>query len=365
VPEVTCSRIRVLALRPGGSTSWELVFERFADGSRSVLVLAQEEARTLAHGFVGTEHVLLGLLRVDRGIAARVLRENGVTLDAARSDVAAIVGSTSRGGPPQPPSPPSPLSPPFTPRAKKVLELAVREALQSGDDHVEPEHLLLGLIGEGGGVACQVLVRLGVSPQELRPRVVELVSQDARRGRRPDRSPQKDEMPPRAAPWSGPGPVRGDLPVGTLLAIYRGVLVALVRRPSVRTDDPPVQDYAELLLAEALGGELVATSTGRCDVRVDDRRVRVRPKLVDALGDHGSYQLAPASRNFHSLAVVLLDRDDLTVVRAVVVPVEALGQEPRRHPDGLVVTTTVLDAGHDVTTAVQAVEQPLPPPLQR
>ena len=193
--------------------------------------------------------------------------------------------------------------------------------------------------------------------------MVALVAQDARRGRRPDRSRQNGEAPHRVAPWSGP--LRVDLPVGTLLAIHRGVLVALVRRPSVRTDDPPVQDYAELLLAEALGGELVAAATGRCDVRADDRRVRVRPKLVDATDDYGSYQLAPTSRNFHSLAVVLLDRDDLTVVRAVVVPVEVLGKEPRRQPHGLVVTTAVLDAGHDVTTAVQAVEQPLPPSLQR
>ena len=173
--------------------SWGPVFERFSDRSRYVLVLAHEEAGALGHGFVGTEHVLLGLLREDRSIAARVLRARGVNLDAARAVVATIVGSPGRGGPPNPSSPasppgapnpasppgapnpasppgaPNPASPPFTPRAKKVLELAVHEALQSGEDHVEPEHLLLALIGEGGGVACQVLVRLGVPPQELRP----------------------------------------------------------------------------------------------------------------------------------------------------------------------------------------------------
>jgi hypothetical protein len=140
------------------------VFQRFTDRARRVLVLAQEEARLLNHGFIGTEHILLGLLHEGEGVAANVLTSVGVSLDAARERVAAIIGRTSR--------PPDGGSPPFTPRAKKVMELASREAKQLGHDDIGTEHLLLGLLREGEGVASQVLVSLGADLGRVRQAVI-------------------------------------------------------------------------------------------------------------------------------------------------------------------------------------------------
>ncbi len=135
------------------------------------------------------------------------------------------------------------------------------------------------------------------------------------------------------------------------------MLAALVGRGVVRTDDPPVGDYAEFLLAEALGGELNSATTGRCDVRTDGRRIRVRAKLADASAVPERIDFAPTPRNFIELAVVLLDRIDLTVIRAVLIPVEALGPVRGRNRDpDLVVTAEMLDASRDVTEAVRAVE---------
>jgi len=142
------------------------MFERFTDRARRVVVLAQEEARALDHNYIGTEHVLLGLLRETEGAACRALEALGVSLEAARQQVEEIIG---RGQ--QRPS----GHIPFTPRAKKVLELSLREALQLGHDYIGTEHILLGLIREGEGVAAQVLVRLGADLNLVRQKVVELV----------------------------------------------------------------------------------------------------------------------------------------------------------------------------------------------
>jgi ATP-dependent Clp protease ATP-binding subunit ClpC len=138
------------------------MFERFTDEARRVLVLAQEESRTLAHDFIGTEHLLLGILRHGAGPAPEALSAMGVTLEAARARVAQTVGprATTESG-----------SIPFTPRAKKTLELALREALQLGHDHIRTEHLLLGLIREGEGVGAQTLVALDVDLSQLRQEV--------------------------------------------------------------------------------------------------------------------------------------------------------------------------------------------------
>ena len=128
------------------------VFERFTDAARHVLVLAQEEARLLDHGFIGTEHLLLGLLKQD-GEAVRLLVEQGASLPVVRSRVEETIGLA--GGPPT-------GSPPFTPRAKKALELALREAVRLGSHNIGSEHILLGVIREGEGVGVQVLVGLGI-----------------------------------------------------------------------------------------------------------------------------------------------------------------------------------------------------------
>lgn len=126
------------------------MFERFTDRARYVLVLAQEEARLLNHSFIGTEHLLLGLARYTDGIPAQVLAERGLVLEALREQVEDAIGvsGTAPGG-----------SPPFTPRAKKVLELSLREALDLGHDYIGPEHIFLGLVAEGEGVAAQMLIR--------------------------------------------------------------------------------------------------------------------------------------------------------------------------------------------------------------
>jgi ATP-dependent Clp protease ATP-binding subunit ClpC len=142
------------------------MFERFTDRSRRVLVLAQEEARQLNHGFIGTEHILLGLLGESDGVAARALTSLGVTLRAARTLVDEAVGTTG--------TPPS-GSPPFTPRAKKVLELSLRESLQLGRNYIGTEHILLGIAREGDGVAAQVLVALGADLGRVRSTVMGMV----------------------------------------------------------------------------------------------------------------------------------------------------------------------------------------------
>src|SRR5215475_12578573 len=143
------------------------MFERFTDRARRVVVLAQEEARFLNHGYIGTEHVLLGLIREEDGIAAKALSALDIELQAVRDRVREICGA---GEEPQ-------LEGhiPFTPRAKLVLELSLREALQLGHDYIGTEHILLGLVREGHGVAAQVLAELGADLNRVRHRVIGLL----------------------------------------------------------------------------------------------------------------------------------------------------------------------------------------------
>jgi ATP-dependent Clp protease ATP-binding subunit ClpC len=142
------------------------MFERFTDGSRRVVVLAQEEAGMLNHDYIGTEHILVGLIREGGGVAARTLESLGISLDAVRQQVEEIVGRGQH-------APSGHI--PFTPRAKKVLELSLRESLQLGHGYIGTEHILLGLIREGDGVAAQVLVKLGADLNRVRLQVVELM----------------------------------------------------------------------------------------------------------------------------------------------------------------------------------------------
>jgi ATP-dependent Clp protease ATP-binding subunit ClpA len=143
------------------------MFERFTDRARRVVVLAQEEARLLNHNYIGTEHILLGLIQEGEGVAAKALESLNISLEAVRSQVEEIIG---QGG-----SSPSGHIP-FTPRAKKVLELSLREALQLGHNYIGTEHILLGLIREGEGVAAQVLVKLGADLARVRQQVVQVLS---------------------------------------------------------------------------------------------------------------------------------------------------------------------------------------------
>jgi ClpA/ClpB-like protein len=143
------------------------MFERFTDRARRVVVLAQEEAVGLNHNYIGTEHLLLGLIREREGVAAKALESLGISLEAVRAQVEEIIGQGQS-------APTGHI--PFTPRAKKVLELSLREALQLGHNYIGTEHILLGLIREGQGVAAQVLVKLGADQPRVRQQVVQLLS---------------------------------------------------------------------------------------------------------------------------------------------------------------------------------------------
>jgi ATP-dependent Clp protease ATP-binding subunit ClpC len=143
------------------------MFERFTDRARRVVVLAQEEARMLNHNYIGTEHILLGLIHEGEGVAAKALESLGISLEAVRSQVEEIIGQGQA-------APTGHI--PFTPRAKKVLELSLREALQLGHNYIGTEHILLGLIREGEGVAAQVLQKLGADLNRVRQTVIQLLS---------------------------------------------------------------------------------------------------------------------------------------------------------------------------------------------
>jgi ATP-dependent Clp protease ATP-binding subunit ClpC len=185
------------------------VFERFTDRARRVVVFAQEEARMLDHNYIGTEHLLLGLIQEGEGVAARALDAMGISLEDARRDIEEIIGKGED----------VPIGHiPFTPRAKKVLELALREALQLGHNYIGTEHILLGLVREGEGVAAQVLQKRGADLARVRETVVELLpgssesagrSPRRRRGRRifeetPTGSPVSSEDFPTCSSCSAP-----------------------------------------------------------------------------------------------------------------------------------------------------------------
>ncbi len=143
------------------------MFERFTDRARRVVVLAQEEAKKLNHNYIGTEHILLGLIREGEGVAAQALIALGLSLEAVETEVNDAIGAGKEG---------QTGHIPFTPRAKKVLELSLREALQLGHNYIGTEHILLGLVREGDGVAAQILIKLGADLSRVRQQVITLLS---------------------------------------------------------------------------------------------------------------------------------------------------------------------------------------------
>ena len=151
------------------------MFERFTEQARKAVVLAQEEARRLGHNYIGTEHLLLGLLRQDQGAAARALSSVGVTLNETCEQIESMVGRGEEGTPEQSP---------FTPRSKRVLDFSLREALQLGHSYVDTGHVLLGLVSDPDSVAMHALSRLGVDPDEVHRKVAGMVG-----GRRVERRP--------------------------------------------------------------------------------------------------------------------------------------------------------------------------------
>lgn len=152
----------IVGSRPRGG-----MFDRFTDRARRVLVLAQDEARNMNHNYIGTEHLLLGLIVEEQGIAARALGTLGVSLGDVRREVTEIIAHGT-----------SPVTgtPPFTPRARKILELSLKEALQLGHNYIGTEHILLGLISEGEGVGALVLLKFGVGYEETREVILKLLS---------------------------------------------------------------------------------------------------------------------------------------------------------------------------------------------
>jgi ATP-dependent Clp protease ATP-binding subunit ClpA len=161
------------------------LFERFTERARQVVVLAQDEARALKHNYIGTEHILLGLLREEEGLAARVLESLDITVEEVRAQVARIVGQGDEVTTGQIP---------FTPRAKKVLELALREALSLGHNYIGTEHILLGLVRENEGVAARILLDFDADAEKIRNEVVHMLSG-------PGRSPStRYEAPARPIP---------------------------------------------------------------------------------------------------------------------------------------------------------------------
>jgi len=143
------------------------LFERFTERARQVVVLAQDEARALKHNYIGTEHILLGLLREEEGLAARVLESLDITVERVRAQVVRIVGSGEEVTSGQIP---------FTPRAKKVLELALREALSLGHNYIGTEHILLGLVRENEGVAARILLDFDADSEKIRNEVIRMLS---------------------------------------------------------------------------------------------------------------------------------------------------------------------------------------------
>jgi ATP-dependent Clp protease ATP-binding subunit ClpC len=161
------------------------MFERFTDRARLVVVLAQEEARRLEHHYIGTEHVLLGLVHEGEGVAARTLESLGISLPAVRREVEEIIGrgqSTPTG------------HIPFTPRAKKVLELSLRECMQLGHSYIGTEHILLGVIREGKGVGAQVLQKLGADHDRVRQQVILLLEGNVGTSRSSEAARRQVEM---------------------------------------------------------------------------------------------------------------------------------------------------------------------------
>jgi hypothetical protein len=203
------------------------MFERFTDRARRVVVLAQEEARLLNHNYIGTEHILLGLIHEGEGVAAKALESLDISLEAVRAQVEEIIGHGEE-------KPSSHI--PFTPRAKKVLELSLREALQLGHNYIGTEHILLGLIREGEGVAAQVLVKLGASLDRVRQQVIQILSGYA--GPIPAEQAARSGRSPVAMVSGGPGVYQEEAPAELARVVplarevvrhrgYRLVLVSL------------------------------------------------------------------------------------------------------------------------------------------
>jgi ATP-dependent Clp protease ATP-binding subunit ClpC len=189
------------------------VFERFTERARQVVVLAQDEARALKHDYLGTEHILLGLLREEEGLAARVLESLGIALEDVHALVARIVGRGDEVATGQIP---------FTPRAKKVLELSLREARSLGHAYIGTEHILLGLVRENEGVAARILLDFDADAEKIRNEVIRMLSGPGRSQQGAGASPEGYTVA-----WEQSGGRWGQIPVQWLVIVWLMFAVAL------------------------------------------------------------------------------------------------------------------------------------------
>ena len=257
----------------------------FTDAGRRVLVLAQEEARHLDHGHIGTEHILLGLISEGVGVAAQVLESMGISLDRARQDVADVADVVG------PVEEPATGSPPFTPRAKKVLELAVREACRRGHSYVGTEHLLLGLVREGEGVAARVLVGMGADLHRVRTEVIQRLAKGTTMGR--------------DAAVAGDLVERRDIPVGAAALLGWEDATALLLSGPLLADARTERSEVDGILYETCTynprrpPEISVAVAGATVTReaFDDSTSRSVPdaELIDGVGDAATYSRTQAS----------------------------------------------------------------------
>jgi len=229
------------------------MFERFTNRARRVVVLAQEEARRLKHDYIGTEHILLGLIADGEGTAARVLDGIGIRLDTVRDQVEQIIGSgksVSSGGPI-----------PFTPRAKKVLELSLREALQLGSNYIGTEHILLGIIREGHGVAAQILTSLGGDLSVVRMHVIRTTPADVEHAE---------------DPFPGPAPGRIGFPE------------VLLRLQDISSRLATIEAHLGIARPSAAGGEGAAASGAGDDAAAGEGTGAPGAGVADASAEGGA-----------------------------------------------------------------------------
>jgi ATP-dependent Clp protease ATP-binding subunit ClpA len=264
------------------------MLERFTDQARRVVVLAEEEARVLDHNWIGTEHLLLGLLREGDGVAARALESLGISLQPVREQVEEITGQVPQHASEH-------LA--FTPRSKKVLELSLRESLQLGHDRVGTGHLLLGLIREGDGVAAQVLVRLGADLNRLRQQVIELLS---------DLRPQSMRVSREAAPvvWAQ-----------ARLDAVEGRLAVVEQQVGIRPDTSDLDEQID-----TVRGERHAAVDARDYERAAERRNREKELLASKAARQDQWAAG------HPVLPVLAER-----VRQLTEEVERLRALLRQH----------------------------------
>jgi len=254
------------------------MLERFTDRARRVVKLAEEEARRLGHNYIGTEHILLGLIREGEGVAAKALESLGISLDAVRQQVEEIIGRGQQ----------APFDViPFTPRSKKVLELSLHESQQLGHNYIGTEHILLGLIREGDGVAAQVLVKLGADLNRVRQQVIQLIS---------GQQPQPGRLAPREGAPATEVQARLDA-IEARLTVIEVLLAAVEQRVGIRPDTTDLDEQIDKVRGERLAA---------ADAQEYEQAASLRDREKDFLASKAARQQEWAAR--HPPLPVLAER---------------------------------------------------------